>query len=495
MTRRTRRASSAATQPADAPEAAPAAVTDQLGGVELLEDRTLHIAGGPTGRRFGMSASGAIAGVFLIVALAFGAGLQPTLDPSDAGHDGGDAAGDLVADKGDGEGGGVFGHDGEGDYTAPDIDKPGDEMLGEDTAPDGDKPDEGTGDKPKPDEPLADPKPDEPSDDPTTMELGLALDGFAVVVEWSVCDFDGFRYYKVVRSTDESVTWPLGAGDALVGVLDGVAETRMVDSNAAHGKTYFYRVFAVRSVDGGGDYVVACKSDVKSITTTSDPAPEPKPDPKPDPMPNPEGFALEVWIAEGHPVMQWGSCGDVQFSKFKIVRSLDSTVAWPTGDNDTLFAAAGPDDHKAWDKDAPGGTTLFYRVFCVRSTESGYVVVRASVVDSVTTPVLEPAPDPVTLGFEAGLTAEGVALHWEDCTSEAFSFYKVVRSMNPNPSYLPYTDGSQVIGVIENHSVTGLTDSDVASGQTWYYRVQSIGYWNGQKIVLGQTAAIAVTIP
>jgi hypothetical protein len=67
--------------------------------------------------------------------------------------------------------------------------------------------------------------------------------------------------------------------------------------------------------------------------------------------------------------------------------------------------------------------------------------------------------------------------------------------MNENPSYLPYTDGTQVIGVIENHEVTGQTDGDVASGQTWYYRVQAIGYWNGQKVVLGQTAVVAVTIP
>jgi len=478
---RTRRAPGAATKPAGAPEAAPAAVTDQTGGVELLEDRTLHIAGGPTGRRLGMSASGAVAGMFLLVALALGAGGQPSLDPSDVGHGGGDAASDPVAEKGD------------GGYTAPDSGKDDEVTAGEGTAStDEPKPEVGTGDEPKPDTPSDEPKPDEPSGtpvDPTTIELGLALDGFAVVVEWSVCDFDGFRYYKVVRSTDESVTWPPGAGDALVGVLDGITETRMVDSTAAHGKTYFYRVFAVRSVDG--DYIVACKSDVKSITTKSDPAPEPKP----DPAPTPDGLWLEVWIAEGHPVIKWGSCGDVAFDKIKVVRSLDGTVTWPLGENDALIAVTGPDGHKAWDKDAPGGMTLFYRVFCVRSTEGGYVVANASVVGSVVTPVVEPPPDPVTLGFEVVLTAEGVVLHWEDCTSETFSFYKVVRSMNPNPSYLPYTDGTQVIGVIDNHSVTGLTDSDVASGQTWYYRVQSIGYWNGQKVVLGQTAVIAVTIP
>ena len=480
MTRRTRRAAGRTEPSGGAPEAAPAAATDVLGGVELLEDRMLHIAGGSTSRRLGVSVPGAIAGVLLIAALAFGAGFEPTFEPSGTGHDGADAAGDKVADNADGEV--VLNHEGNSSYVAPDAGK--DDVIPVDAA--GDKPDsgtgaEGTGDAPKPDAPA-----DHPAQ-PTTMELGLGLDGFAVVVEWTACDFDGFRFYKVVRSTNEAVSWPLGEGDVLVGVFDHVSQTRMVDGSAAHGAAYFYRVLAVRSVEG--EYIVACHSDVRPITTKADPAPPPPP-----PAPKPTGFGLEVWIAEGKPVMEWGSCGAVAFDKIKVVRSLDAAVTWPLGANDTLIGVTGPDGHKAWDKDAPGGTTLFYRAFCVKSSEGGYIVANASVVDSVATPAAQPPPDPVTLGFEATATGDGVALHWEECSSDAFSFYKVVRSMNPNPSYLPYTDGTQVIGVIENHSVTGLTDGDVASGQTWYYRVQSIGYWNGQKVLLGQTAVIAVTI-
>jgi hypothetical protein len=72
----------------------------------------------------------------------------------------------------------------------------------------------------------------------------------------------------------------------------------------------------------------------------------------------------------------------------------------------------------------------------------------------------------------------------------------VVRSFtNENPSYLPGTEGTEVIGVIESQGTTQLTDGAVESGDTIYYRVQAIGYWYGQKILLGQTAVIAVTIP
>ena len=108
----------------------------------------------------------------------------------------------------------------------------------------------------------------------------------------------------------------------------------------------------------------------------------------------------------------------------------------------------------------------------------------------------EPAPEPVGLGFEVDVTGGGVILDWAASTSDHFAFYKVVRSFtNDNPSYLPGTEGSQVIGVIESSGNTELLDSDVESGQTVYYRVQAIGYWYGQKILLGQTAVIAVTIP
>ena len=475
MARRTRRPT-ADTPPIESPKPEPAPATDQT-GAELLEDRTRIIAGGSTSRRFGASLPGAVAGVFLMVALALGAGGEPAFEPSGAGHEGGTSS-DTANDGGSTAGGSTDGGSTAGGNDSLDFVKDDNEPASDESTDD-DKPAVETPDEPKPDAPA------EAPDQPTTMELGLGLEGYGVVVEWSVCDFDGFAYYKVVRSTDAAVSWPPGAGDVLVAAISELTKTRIVDKSGSHGRTYFYRVFAVRSVEGS--YVAACTSAVKSIKTP--PAPEPKPQPQPG------GFVLNVFLGEGHPVLEWSSCGDVDFTKFKIVRSLDSTVTWPTGDNDTLIGAMGPDGHKLWDKDAPGGKTLFYRVFCVKSTEAGYVVAAASNVDSVTTPAYEPPPPPVSLGFEANLTGEGVVLHWQECTSASFSFYKVVRSMNENPSYLPYTDGTQVIGVIENHSVTGLTDGDVASGQTWYYRVQAIGYWNGQKVVLGQTAVIAVTIP
>jgi hypothetical protein len=135
-------------------------------------------------------------------------------------------------------------------------------------------------------------------------------------------------------------------------------------------------------------------------------------------------------------------------------------------------------------------------VFCIRETESGSVAVAATAVKGIQTPAGEPAPDPKALGFEVDVTGEGVVLHWQACGVDNFTYYKVVRSTTTeNPSYFPWTDGTELIGVIENQDVTQFVDSSVESGQTIYYRVQCLGIWNGEKVLRGQTAVIAVTIP
>jgi hypothetical protein len=208
-------------------------------------------------------------------------------------------------------------------------------------------------------------------------------------------------------------------------------------------------------------------------------------------------MSISVTIKEGHPFIDWSACTGVDFHYYKVVRSTDATVTWPPSGDDAKVAAVGVDgDTKAWDSSAPGGKKLYYRVFCIQDSKSGSVAVAATAVKGIQTPPAEPAPAPVALGFEVDVTGEGVVLQWQACTSDVFAFYKVVRSFtNPNPSYLPGADGTQVIGVIENAGTTQLTDGDVASGQTIYYRVQAIGYWNGGKTLLGQTAVIAVTIP
>lgn len=433
-------------------------------GAELLEDRTSRLAGGGVGRRVTASVPGALAGTFLVAALAFGAAIGP-----------------LTAEQSS-----AIGTDGKGAEKAMSepTDNPGDALAYPDKSPAG-----GTG---KPDgseatpEPTRTPTPTEASQpEAATIDIAVALSGSKVVIDWSACATDEFVAYKIIRSKDEFATWPLGAGDSLAGAITDPAVRRFVDRPVEGGRTYRYRVVALRSWEGGT--VAACSTTVATVTT---PTPTPKPDTGGD-------IALTVVIAEGHPLLDWAECVGVDFDYYKVIRSTDATVTWPKGDNDSMVTAIGRDgDTKAWDAEAPGGVAVYYRVFCVRSTESGYVVSAASAVGSIVTPAAEPAPDPVALGFEAGVTGDGVVLSWQAWSSDVFAFYKVVRSTsNVDPSYLPYTDGTEIIGVVEDKATTQLTDTSVASGQAIYYRVQAIGYWNGTKVLLGQTAVIAVTIP
>lgn len=452
-------------------------------GPELLEDQTRRLTRGAVGRRVKVSGAGAVAGTFLVVALAFGAALGPLSGdrPAGAGSDNRDAGAaiDEPTSKPDGDVGVID--------KAPDAtdNHEADGTTADPTTPDGkddaieltDKPDGGV-------EPTDKPAGDtEPTHEALTIDIGLGLTGGDVVVEWSACEVDGFAAYKIIRSTDEFATWPLGSGDTLVGVVSDPSVRRFVDRSVAAGRKYFYRVAALHVLNGKA--VVGCRSAMARITT-----------PAPDPTTSGE-IALTVVIKEGHPFLDWSECGGLDFDYFKVIRSTDATVTWPKGENDTLLAAIGRDGNsKTWDAEAPAGTKVYYRVFCVRSTDAGYVVVASSAVKGVVTPAAEPAPDPVALGFEVIVTGEGVVLNWRASASDGFAFYKVVRSTwNEHPSYLPYVDGTEVIGVIENQATNQLTDTSVTSGQTIYYRVQAIGYWNGSKVLLGQTSVIAVTVP
>jgi hypothetical protein len=436
------------------------------------------------GRRVVSSFPGAIAGAFLVTALAFGAALRPTGTTGDgatgAGAGGAQPGVATVTDDAPDKDG-----DAAKDGDADNGDSPADPKPLTDTTEDGDKPDASDG---------ADGG-DSPPADVAGLSIALHLREGYVKIGWSPCDVDGFAYYKVIRSTDEPATWPLGSGDTLVAAIADPSAVMAADGGAPAGKTVFYRVIALAERDGS--LVAACASASQAIAI---PAPTPKPDPEPEPDPSDKPDAgtlgLSLSLKEGKPYVDWSECsGD--FDLYKVVRSTDSTVTWPKGSGDSNVAAVGKDGKTAaWDGDAPTGKKLWYRVFCLRETGGDYAVVAATSAKAIVVPAAEPEPEPepVVLGFEAGQTGEGVALHWEQCSSESFVFYKVIRAAHPNPSYLPGTDGSQVIAVIENGGVTSFTDTDVEAGQTWYYRVQSIGYMNGHKILLGQTPAIAVTV-
>ena len=475
--------------PSGTPDGAPDGARRHAPDVEMFEADasgrlTPVVTGGSaSGRGRGLlSVPGAVAGALLVTALAFGAGgFVPAADDASQSPKPATAADPAGATDAPAQPGGLLGSKGDSDGKPtgkPPIDDGADKETS--TSAPVVKPSAEPIEKPSE-------KPAPTSAPVERMNLVLSVSDGRVVVDWTACPVDGFAYYKVVRSTDGKVTWPEGDGDTLIAALDDQGTTLAKDAKAPVGKQLWYKVFGV--VEDGGKLVVRCASTLESIAI-----PAPEETTKPDAGTG--AMTLAASIKDGHPYLKWSACTNDAFAYYKVVWSKDGTVTWPAGDNDVVAGAIGERDATAfWDKAAPGGKTLTYRVFCVTKSDGAYKVLAATPAKSVTTPAPEPPPAAVTLGFELSLTEGGVTLDWESCTSDGFVYYKVVRSQGSNPSYLPWTDGSEVIGVIESAGNSAFGDSSVSSGQTWHYRIQAIGKWNGQKIVLGQTPVLQVTIP
>ena len=238
----------------------------------------------------------------------------------------------------------------------------------------------------------------------------------------------------------------------------------------------------------------------KPPTPEPTPKPEPAPEqPKPQPAPpaTVAGMQLDILTFDGKVKLGWSVFGGDGFAFYKVVRSSDADVSWPLGSGDALVAYA-TDRFDTFFKDFPPcGATWFYRVFAVMGGETGYAVLAASNVGSAFVAcVQKPTPPPVhTMGFSAEVIDGQVHLNWEECTSDSFAVYKVVRSMtNPDPKY-PLNGGTELIAAIGDHTVTAFVDGNVSSGQTWFYRVLSMGNGGWGWYPLGMTPVLTVTIP
>jgi len=112
---------------------------------------------------------------------------------------------------------------------------------------------------------------------PTPLTLEVSISGGQVALAWTRYQGEDFACYKVVRSTDATVSWPLGEGDTLVAAISDIDKLSTVDA-APTGQTFTYEVFAVKSSDD--NYAMLVGSNVVTIAVPV-PTPTPKPTPKP----------------------------------------------------------------------------------------------------------------------------------------------------------------------------------------------------------------------
>jgi len=228
---------------------------------------------------------------------------------------------------------------------------------------------------------------------------------------------------------------------------------------------------------------------------TKKPAPVPTVKPAPAPV-NLGALVLEAWAKETKAKLAWTPFSGEGFEYFKVVRSADANVTWPASGDDEVIGVIG-DPNAPWHADKPAcGFSWNYRVFAVRHGDGGYVTLAASNVASVTT-ACAPTPAPIAvkpLAFQLNVSpGAGITLSWEACWSDGFIAYKVVRSaVNADPRY-PLNDGTELIGVIGDPNATVFTDTAVAAGQTWTYRVVAVTDQGAGYVPLCETAAMSAT--
>lgn len=227
---------------------------------------------------------------------------------------------------------------------------------------------------------------------------------------------------------------------------------------------------------------------------TSKPAP-PAPTAKPAPA-APGVLALQGFARETKAKLSWTAYGGDGFEYYKLVRSGDAMITWPTTSDDELVGVISDRSSPFFADRPPCGIPWSYAVFAVRHGEGGYVILATSNVVTITT-ACAPAPEPIVVTPIAltlnALPGQGIQLSWEGCWSDKFVAYKVVRSSwNPDPRF-PLNDGAELIAVIGDPNQTGFVDTAVTAGQAWTYRVLAVTNGDGGYVPICETPAMAAT--
>jgi hypothetical protein len=209
------------------------------------------------------------------------------------------------------------------------------------------------------------------------LTLAVSLSGTQVKVEWSRYQGDNLAYYKVVRSTDGTVAWPLGDGDTLAAAISDIDQLSYVDA-APLGKTFTYEVFAVKSSADG--YAVLVGSNVVAIAT---PEPTPTPTPKPTPAPATNcgigslsysivaptasvGGVQPAHVVSGYTVkFSWSKYHCDNFQMYVLVRSDSSNIQVPlvsSSGNDPVNEYGDQNATSGQDDSVQAGHTYYYLV-------------------------------------------------------------------------------------------------------------------------------------
>jgi hypothetical protein len=227
-----------------------------------------------------------------------------------------------------------------------------------------------------------------PTASPTPGELELTAQTLPgkVKLTWSVFTGADFAYYKVVRSKDATVSWPLGDKDTLIAATDSRTTLNFTDPSGSG--TFSYRVFAVKSQANGNAVLAA--SPVRTVAVapaTQTPTPTASPTAPPaSPSATLMTFSLTANRLSDGVHLSWSKYTDANFQYYGVVRSEAGDPTWPlTGDSALLIPISCVEETAFTDKAAASGRTYHYRVY-VRSTSETILAVSNIATLAIQTP-------------------------------------------------------------------------------------------------------------
>lgn len=211
----------------------------------------------------------------------------------------------------------------------------------------------------------------------------------------------------------------------------------------------------------------------------------------------PGGLSFGVEVLAGKVKLTWSAYDGPDFAYYKVVRSTDGAASWPLGGGDTLVAAIDNRSTVTY-TDACGAGTFTYRVFAVKSSDSGYAVLVATDAKTVTVspaPVKTAAPpvsNPSDLGaLSAKRNADGTyTFSWKAYTGSIdFNYYKL--DGQPYPKTPGYVENGGHYWAVLGTDTTSATIS-VEPG-TWNIVVEAVYYPNGAAAA-AKTGVLKLTV-
>ncbi len=265
-----------------------------------------------------------------------------------------------------------------------------------------------------------------------------------------------------------------------------------------------------------GDDPTDAPTDAPTLVPTPTPTPVVTVAPVVTPAPTLGTLTLTGAISGQKVALAWSRYQGDNFGYYKIIRSVEATPTWPLGAGDTLVAATTDIETVSWaDPSAPRSKTLFYAVFAVTAEDTGYQVLAASNVVSVTTPAPTPAPtvNCTSLSLKAvlqsptastggvlpannGGSGYSIKLSWSKYRCSNFQWYGVQMSQSGTP-VLKLGDIPNAY-YVDNINALSWTDTEVQSGQTYYFRAYafteaSLGATDGVRPACYATTILAIS--